>query len=89
MPPLTAHWDGQEWSPGKIPDGPGQITQLVTGGKRVWGLGYAPAGVPYVATLVGESWQQAGPAGPLEATRTSLHGGAVLSTAAFWPWAPA
>jgi hypothetical protein len=78
--PFMAHWDGREWSPGEIPSDPGQITQLVTGSSRVWGLGYAPAGVPYVATLEGSSWELApGPAGPPDAIRNSLHGGAVLS----------
>jgi hypothetical protein len=78
--PFTAHWDGHEWSPGEIPNGSGEIMQLVTGGGRIWGLGDALDGVPYVATLEGPSWQLVpGPAGPPEATRTSLHGGAVLS----------
>ncbi len=78
--PFTVHWDGQAWSIGEIPEGPGQITQLATDGRQVWGLGYAPIGVPYVTTLEASSWHLVpGPAGPPNATRTSLHGGAILS----------
>ena len=62
---LALHRDGQGWSPGEIPNGSGEITQLVTDGGRVWGLGDALNGVPYVATLEGPSWQLVpGPGGP-------------------------
>jgi hypothetical protein len=78
--PFTAHWDGWAWSPGEIPEGPGQITQLATDGRQIWGLGYTPDGVPYVTTLQATSWHLVpGPAGPPDATRTSLHGGAILA----------
>jgi hypothetical protein len=78
--PFTVHWDGRAWSPGEIPEGPGQITQLATDGKQVWGLGYTPAGLPYVTILQATSWHLVpGPAGPPDATRTFLHGGAILA----------
>jgi hypothetical protein len=77
--PFTVRWDGQEWSPGEVPDGYGQITKLATDGRQLWGLGYVPAGKPYAATLQAASWHQvAGPAGPPGARRTSLHSGTIL-----------
>ena len=79
--PFAVRWDGQAWTTGEVPDGPGQITKLASDGKKLWGLGYAaPPVVPYVAALEGTSWQVIpGPPGPPEATYTALHGGAMLS----------
>jgi hypothetical protein len=78
--PFAVHWDGQEWTIGEVPEGPGQITQLASDGKKLWGLGYAaPPVVPYVAALEGTSWQVVpGPPGPPKATYTALHGGTIL-----------
>jgi hypothetical protein len=78
--PYAVQWYGQAWIPGEIPDGPGQITQLASDGKQLWGLGYAPPGVTYLAALEGTSWQVIpGPPGPPEATHTFLHGGTILA----------
>lgn len=77
--PFAVHWDGHAWTIGKVPESPGQITQLACDGKNLWGVGYAP-GVPYMTALKGTSWQEIpGPPGPPGATRTSLHGGTSLS----------
>jgi hypothetical protein len=78
--PFAVRWDGQAWTIGQVPEGLGQITKLASDGKKLWGLGYAAPGVPYVAALKGTSWQVIpGPAGPPEATHTALHGGTILS----------
>lgn len=78
--PFAVRWDGQAWATGEVPGGPGQITQLASDGKKLWGLGYAVPVAPYVAALEGTSWQVIpGPPGPPEATRTALHGGTILS----------
>jgi hypothetical protein len=78
--PFAVHWDGQAGATGEVPDGPGQITQLASDGKKLWGLGYAAPGAAYVAALEGTSWQVIpGPPGPPEATHTALHAGTILA----------
>jgi hypothetical protein len=77
--PFAVHWDGQAWTTGEVPEGPGQITQLASDGRKLWGLGYAAPRVAYVAALEGTSWQVIpGPPEPPEA-HTALHGGTILS----------
>ena len=78
--PFAVRWDGQAWTTGEVPDSLGQITQLASDGKRLWGLGYTAPVAPYVAALDGTSWQVIpGPPRPPEATRTALHGATILS----------
>ena len=77
--PFAVRWDGQAWTIGEVAEGPGQITQLVSDGKKLWGLGYAAPRAAYVAALEGTSWQVI--PGPPEQpeTRTGLHGGTILA----------
>jgi hypothetical protein len=77
---FTAHWDGRAWSAGRIAGDPGQLTQLATDGTQLWGVGYAPPGVPLAARLEGRAWKLLpGPPGSPRAQRTSLHGARVLA----------
>ena len=77
---FTAHWDGRTWSAGTVAGTPGQLTQLATDGTLLWGVGYAPPGVPLAARLEGRAWKLLpGPAGPPGAEHTSLHGATVLA----------
>ncbi len=77
---FTAHWDGRVWSPAAVAGNSGQLTQLTADGGQLWGVGYAPPGIPLAARLEGGAWQLlAGPTGPPGAAHTSLHGATVLA----------
>ena len=77
--PFAVHWNGQAWAAGEVPEGPGQITQLASDGKKLWGLGYAAPTAPYVAALEGTSWQVIPGPPELPEAHTALHGGTILS----------
>ncbi|MEV0082772.1 hypothetical protein [Saccharopolyspora sp. NPDC050642] len=54
--PVALHWDGEQWSPGQVPDELGEIDDVVAGEGMLWAVGY-DSNSPYVLRYDGRNWQ--------------------------------
>ncbi|WP_433178359.1 hypothetical protein [Actinoallomurus sp. CA-150999] len=55
--PIVLHWNGHEWSSTSVPDGPGEVNDLVQNGRSLWAVGdtYQPYDM-YTVRWDGKRW---------------------------------